>query len=190
MSDFGWGTCYSCHPDGLHDGVTWMFPRRPAPVDLDGEHRRASAAAQLAAQRQRRARCCPSFKQRVLNWSAVRDEIQDFELNIRAVSGGQGLIRDGQAVVNLVPTANTGRDADLDAIAAYIAFGIRAPISPLRPRTSAAAADPDDRRGAGALRGGELPALPRRPQLDAQPRGLHAAPDSARRSRPASSPGS
>src|SRR5262249_34829860 len=74
----------------------------------------------------------PDFKQRALNWSAVRDEVQDFELNIRNVSGGQGLIRDGQAVVNLTPTANTGRDADLDSIAAYIAFGIRAPISPLR----------------------------------------------------------
>jgi hypothetical protein len=74
----------------------------------------------------------PSFKQRVLNWSAVRDEIQDFELNIRAVSGGQGLIRDGQAVVNLTPTTTTGRDAELDAIAAYIVFGIKAPISPQR----------------------------------------------------------
>jgi hypothetical protein len=50
-----------------------------------------------------------------------------FELNIRAVSGGQGLIRDGQAVVNLTPTSTTGRDADLDAIAAYIVFGIKAP---------------------------------------------------------------
>ena len=34
----------------------------------------------------------PAFHQRALNWSAVRDEIQDFELNIRNVSGGQGLI--------------------------------------------------------------------------------------------------
>jgi hypothetical protein len=74
----------------------------------------------------------PLFLQRVLNWSAVRDEIQDFELNIRAVSGGEGLITDGQAVVNLLPTANTGRSADLDALAAYVAMGIRAPISPLR----------------------------------------------------------
>src|SRR4030095_6869250 len=72
----------------------------------------------------------PDFKQRVLNWSAVRDEVQDFELNIRAVSGGQGLITDGLAVVNLVPTSTTGRSADLDAIAAYIAMGIRAPIPP------------------------------------------------------------
>ena len=71
----------------------------------------------------------PAFKQRVLNWSAVRDEIQDFELNIRGVSGGQGLIRDGGPVANFVPP-NTGRDADLDALAAYTAIGIKAPISP------------------------------------------------------------
>ena len=49
--------------------------------------------------------------------------------NIRNVSGGQGLIRDGGAVVNLIPTANTGRDADLDALAAYVAMGVRAPLA-------------------------------------------------------------
>jgi hypothetical protein len=32
--------------------------------------------------------------QRVLNWSAVRDENHDFDLNTRAVSGGRGLIDD------------------------------------------------------------------------------------------------
>ena len=35
----------------------------------------------------------PESHQRALNWSAVRDEVQDFERNIRAVSGGGGLIR-------------------------------------------------------------------------------------------------
>ncbi len=74
----------------------------------------------------------PNFKQRVLSWSAVRDECQDFELNIRNVSGGQGLIQDGQAVVNLTPASTTGRSAELDALCSYIAFSIRAPSSPLR----------------------------------------------------------
>jgi mono/diheme cytochrome c family protein len=98
----------------------------------------------------------PAFHQRALNWSAVRDEIQDFELNIRNVSGGQGLIALKDAagkragvdpcVFNLrfVESAacpatraaeaaiTTGRDADLDAIAAYIAFGIRAPVTPAK----------------------------------------------------------
>src|SRR5207237_4933634 len=32
--------------------------------------------------------------QRILNWSAVRDENQDFELNTRGVFGGRGLIDD------------------------------------------------------------------------------------------------
>jgi hypothetical protein len=99
----------------------------------------------------------PAFHQRALNWSAVRDEIQDFELNIRNVSGGQGLIAlkdpfgDRAAVdpcvfnlrfaVNAACTdaareaetaITTGRDPDLDAIAAYIAFGIRAPVTPAK----------------------------------------------------------
>jgi hypothetical protein len=83
----------------------------------------------------------PSSDQRVLNWSAVRDEVQDFERNIRLVSGGEGLIDapltdviDLQIVtppnVN-TGKANAGRSEDLDNIAAYIAFGIQAPISPV-----------------------------------------------------------
>jgi len=131
MSDFGWGNCYNCHPRGLTDGVTWMFPdgpRQTISMENTGEHPQPADAMVNA----NGAPLLPGFKQRILNWSAVRDEIQDFELNIRGVSGGQGLIRDGLAVVNLVPTSTTGRDADLDAIAAYIVFGIKAPISPSR----------------------------------------------------------
>jgi len=71
----------------------------------------------------------------VLNWSAVRDEVKDFERNIRLVSGGEGLIdaliTDVIDLQNATNTgkANAGLSQDLDAIAAYIAFGIRAPIS-------------------------------------------------------------
>jgi CxxC motif-containing protein (DUF1111 family) len=64
--------------------------------------------------------------------------VQDFERNIRAVSGGGGLIAgiaEGAAglaqVPDLTPIANTGRSADLDAIATYLALGVRAPISPV-----------------------------------------------------------
>src|SRR5262249_48380220 len=113
--------------------VTWIFadgPRRTISMHATAEHPQPPGAMLNA----NFAPLLPGFKQRALNWSAVRDEIQDFELNIRVVSGGQGLITDGQGVFNLTPTANTGRSADLDAIAAYISFGIRAPISPLRPR--------------------------------------------------------
>ena len=131
MSNFGWGSCYGCHPDGLADGVTWMFPDGPRQT-ISMESTFAHPQPAGAALNANGAPLLPSSHQRVLNWSAVRDEVQDFELNIRAVSGGQGLITDGQAVVNLTPTANTGRSAELDTLAAYIAFGIRAPVSRLR----------------------------------------------------------
>jgi YVTN family beta-propeller protein len=138
LSDTGWGTCYSCHVNGLVDSVTWMFPDGPrqsismqstfTPADVDIVNGKPKL---------------PESHQRVLNWSAVRDEVQDFTRNIRAVSGGGGLIRfdaNGTAVPegaaglaqlpDLRPTANAGLNADLDAIATYIALGIRAPISP------------------------------------------------------------
>jgi hypothetical protein len=163
MSDFGWGSCYGCHPRGLTDGVTWMFgdgPRQTISMESTVAHPQlpvmhANVNANFAP-------LLPAFNQRALNWSSMRDEIQDFELNIRNVSGGQGLIAlqdpfgDRAAVdpcvFNLRFTLNaactdatreaetaitTGRDADLDAIAAYIAFGIRAPVTPNK------ATDPD-----------------------------------------------
>jgi YVTN family beta-propeller protein len=156
MSDFGWGSCYGCHPRGLTDGVTWMFgdgPRQTVSMESTVAHPQlpvmnVNVNANFAP-------LLPAFHQRALNWSAVRDEIQDFELNIRNVSGGQGLIalKDpfgergavDPCVFNLRFTVNaactdatreaatattTGRDADLDALAAYIAFGIRAPVTP------------------------------------------------------------
>jgi hypothetical protein len=136
MSDSGWGSCYSCHPDGLHDGVTWMFPdgpRQAISMESTFAHPQPTGHAFVNG-----APLAPTSDQRVLNWSAVRDEVQDFERNIRLVSGGEGLINaliadviDLQNATN-TGKANAGRSADLDAIAAYIAFGIRAPISPLR----------------------------------------------------------
>jgi hypothetical protein len=125
MSDFGWGNCASCHPDGLADGVTWMFPdgpRQTIPLNGTFDHRFANNRVNLD-------------HVRILNWSAVRDEVQDFELNTRAVFGGQGLIRDGRAVINLINPdgsgeANSNRDPDLEALAIYQAYGIRTPIAP------------------------------------------------------------
>src|SRR6185503_3231181 len=41
MSDTGWGNCYNCHPRGLHDGVTWLFPdgpRQTISLESTGEH--------------------------------------------------------------------------------------------------------------------------------------------------------
>lgn len=127
MSNNGWGSCSSCHPNGLSDNVVWIFPpgpRRTIPQHTDFAKN-------------------PAF-QRILNWSAERDEEEDFELNIRAVSGGAGLITlagtstQDPNVANFLPLASGGRNQlkvrginAWDAIEAYVQFGIRAPISPV-----------------------------------------------------------
>ena len=79
-----------------------------------------------------------------MNWSAIFDEQEDFELNIRNVSGGQGLIvlADGVTpdpnVAAFAPLANGGRNQlkvrgvpAWDALKAFVQFGIRAPLSPV-----------------------------------------------------------
>jgi YVTN family beta-propeller protein len=71
LSSEGWQGCASCHFKGLTDGVIWKFasgPRKSVPLNatFDPLDRR---------------------QQRVLNYSAIFDEIEDFEINVRNVSG-------------------------------------------------------------------------------------------------------
>jgi YVTN family beta-propeller protein len=131
MSNNGWGACSACHtPFGTSDNVVWIFPsgpKRTLPQHTDFDHTDPTRTAM-----------------RPLNWSAERDEEEDFELNIRAVSGGQGIIvlSDGvtqdPSVVNLTPLASANRNqlkvrgvGGWDALKAFVQFGIRAPISPV-----------------------------------------------------------
>ena len=91
MASEGWGACVACHPDGRTDNVTWMFAGGPRnTISLDGMFSRTT----------------PN-DQRILNWSAVNDENQDFELNTRGVSGGRGLIDDDRLVM-IVGGRDTG----------------------------------------------------------------------------------
>src|SRR5262249_46064766 len=70
----GWGACQSCHSDGLTDNVTWYFARGPRQsTSLDGTFNKTN----------------PN-DQRILNWTAINDELADFELNTRGISGGVG----------------------------------------------------------------------------------------------------
>lgn len=131
MSNNGWGACSACHaPWGLSDNVVWIFPpgpRRTIPQHTDFDHTDPTRAIM-----------------RALNWSAERDEEEDFELNIRAVSGGRGLIvlENGvdpdPNVANFTPLASGGRNqlkvrgvGAWDAIKLFEQFGIRSPISPV-----------------------------------------------------------
>ena len=104
LSSEGWQSCASCHFKGLTDAVVWQFgvgPRKSVPLNSTwNPHNRD--------------------QQRVLNYSAIFDEVEDFELNIRNVSGpgnlatpingnafnpNQGLlIADNGTNINLAPT--------------------------------------------------------------------------------------
>jgi YVTN family beta-propeller protein len=71
LSSEGWQACSSCHFNGLTDGVVWAFgtgPRKSVPLN-------SSFNPNNPAQ------------QRILNYSAIFDEIEDFEGNIRNTSG-------------------------------------------------------------------------------------------------------
>jgi YVTN family beta-propeller protein len=121
LSSNGWSSCFACHPFGLTDGVVWIFasgPRRTLP--LNGTFAPGDPT-----------------DIKILNHSGIFDEVQDFELNIRNVSGGAGLITltDGTTPdpnVTAFNPPNTGRSPHLDALAQYIALGIHTPNSPLR----------------------------------------------------------
>lgn len=72
----GWGSCAACHIDGLTDNVTWYFARGPRQsTSLDGSFATNDGT-----------------DQRIFNWTAIFDEIADFEGNTRGVSGGVGAI--------------------------------------------------------------------------------------------------
>ncbi|MEP7124534.1 MAG: beta-propeller fold lactonase family protein [Byssovorax sp.] len=72
----GWGSCGACHIDGLTDNITWYFARGPRQtVSLDGTFASKDGA-----------------DQRILNWTAIFDEVADFEGNTRGISGGIGAL--------------------------------------------------------------------------------------------------
>ena len=71
LSQAGWQSCSSCHFKGLTDGVVWEFatgPRKSVPLNATFNPRNPQ-------------------QQRILNYSAIFDEVDDFEINIRNVSG-------------------------------------------------------------------------------------------------------
>ena len=71
LSSEGWQNCASCHFEGWSDGVVWFFGPGP---------RKSISLAGSFNPRNRE-------EQRILNYSAQRDETQDFTLNARNVSG-------------------------------------------------------------------------------------------------------
>ena len=79
QSKDAWSSCGSCHPDGLADGVTWIFgtgPRQTKP--LDGMFNKFTNMGD----------------QGLLNWSSIRGSNTDFNNNSRGVQGGCGFASD------------------------------------------------------------------------------------------------
>jgi hypothetical protein len=73
----GWSSCGSCHPDGQSDNITWSFATGPRQtISLAGSYSHGPTAQ----------------KQRAFNFTAINDEMHDFEANTRNVSGGLGAI--------------------------------------------------------------------------------------------------
>jgi YVTN family beta-propeller protein len=71
LSQAGWQSCASCHFKGLTDGVVWEFgagPRKSVPLNASFNPRNRT-------------------QQRLFNYSAIFDEVEDFELNVRNTSG-------------------------------------------------------------------------------------------------------
>lgn len=141
LSSEGWQNCASCHPSGLTDANIWRFgsgPRKAVPMNGTWSPQNPD-------------------DQRILNYSAIFDELQDFELNVRNISGpgalngaldpDHGLLigDDGNAdnapgTINGLPLPNAGRPQlnvtlpgsntawpALDAMKEWVRFAIRTP---------------------------------------------------------------
>jgi YVTN family beta-propeller protein len=90
LSSEGWQSCSSCHFEGLTDSVVWEFgvgPRKSVPLNATFNPRNPN-------------------EQRVLNYSAIFDEVEDFEANIRNVSG-PGALATAQACSVPPPATST-----------------------------------------------------------------------------------
>ncbi|HEX4946674.1 MAG TPA: discoidin domain-containing protein [Blastocatellia bacterium] len=120
-------SCASCHNDGGHDGRVW---------DLTGFGEGLRNTISLRGR---------AGAQGLLHWSANFDEVQDFEGQIRALSGGTGLMTDVQFNTGTrqqpLGDRKTGVSSDLDALAAYVASLNTFAPSPFRNNDGSLTAD-------------------------------------------------
>jgi len=112
-------SCASCHNDGGQDGRVW---------DLTGFGEGLRNAIELRGK--------AGMSNGPLHWTGNFDEVQDFEGQIRNLSGGTGLMSytDFNTGTRSQPLGDpkAGISADLDALAAYVASLNTAPASPFR----------------------------------------------------------
>jgi len=111
-------SCAVCHNDGGQDGRVW---------DLTGMGEGLRNTISLRGKAASHGR---------LHWSQNFDEVQDFEGQIRVLSGGTGLMLTSDFIIGTrsepLGDPKAGISADLDALAAYVASLDEYPGSPFR----------------------------------------------------------
>ena len=158
QSKDAWSSCGSCHPDGLADGVTWIFgtgPRQTKP--LDGMFNKGTNMSDAG----------------LLNWSAIRGSNTDFNANSRGVQGGCGFASDdfapGQCFAKGARDAGEPRHLRPRHHPRGQRGPRRADLVDLFRRAAAESAAAQQCGGrAGGLRG-QLRLLPRGGQVDEEP---------------------
>ncbi len=105
MGQEGYISCASCHKDGGQDGQVWDLTSL-------GEGLRNTISLNGTS----------GTRFGDLHWSSNFNEVQDFELQMEALNGGQGLIPgitfNGQSPLDMT---TAGQSDELDALAVYIA---------------------------------------------------------------------
>ncbi len=94
-------SCATCHQDGDHDGRVWDFTNRDEGLRNTTNLRGRAGMGHGN-----------------VHWSGNFDEIQDFDNDMKIHNRGTGFIAAGANPPMGAP--NAGRDADLDALAAYV----------------------------------------------------------------------
>ena len=112
MSQHGYVSCYSCHPDGEEDGRVWDFTDR-------GEGLRRTQTLRGMSDR----------GDGPMHWSGNFDEVQDFENDVRLHQRGTGFLPDedwNSDAQHPLGAPKAGLSADLDALDAYVrSLGVR-----------------------------------------------------------------
>ena len=117
MSQDGYLSCATCHPDGASDERVWDFTNR-------GEGLRNTTDLRGRA----------GLAHGPVHWTGNFDEIQDFEHDIRGHFGGSGFMTaaDFAATSGPLDAPKAGLSEHLDALAAYVATFDAPPRSPWR----------------------------------------------------------
>ena len=154
ISGNGKVACASCHINAEHDGRSWFFEGLPPGSAGQGHGPRATPSMLGIGATHTPGQLDPDYNQLgQLHRSGDRDEIQDFEWTYQgALMGGSGFL--GGAVHPELGLPNRGRDADLDAMAAYLLALPPLPRSPHRDASNGLLTE-SAQRGASFFKGSD-----------------------------------